>query len=55
MFQPTRPADRWSSVARLRASRYGGYSEVDMVATMPSREVCAATVATSPTGSCLGA
>jgi len=54
MFQPKRPPAMWSIVLETRASMNGGHAMVDMVATMPSREVAADNIAASGTGSCLG-
>jgi len=54
MFQPNRPPAMWSMVVDTRASMKGGHAIVDIVATTPSREVAAAIIAASGTGSCFG-
>ena len=54
MFQPKRPLAMWSIVTEARANMNGGQASVDIVGTTPIREVIAATMVASGTGSCLG-
>ena len=54
MFQATRPPVKWSSVARVRASRYGRSYVTDAVTPKPIRSVAAAMAGTATAGSSTG-